>query len=305
MSKNEKKAKSSCFVAQVDTSLASKLKIDLQNFDFEFSKPAYTIFSAKKKGISVTLYESGKLMVQGKEMGEFIEFYLEPEILRAFNFSHPEEYVDTTPHIGCDEAGKGDFFGPLCIAAVYGSTDDIKRLLKLGIRDTKKITDKRTLDLAKQIKDSTAHHIIKIGPEKYNELYYKFKNLNALLSWGHATAIEQLSEKTGCKKVLIDQFAKDAFIRPIILKKNKDLDLVLKTHAESDVLVASAAILARSTFLYALKDLGDKFEIELPKGASDKTKEVAISIVKKHGPEALATLCKKHFQTYEQVLEKC
>ncbi len=303
--KNEKKVKSSCFVTQVDLSLADKLQNDLRGFAFEFAKPAYTIFSAKKKGISVTLYESGKLMVQGKEMGEFIEFYLEPEILKSFTFSHPTEYMDTSAHIGCDEAGKGDFFGPLCIAGVYGDKEVIKSLASLGIKDTKKLSDKKTLDFAKKIKDDCVHHIIKIGPEKYNDLYSKFKNLNSLLAWGHSAVVDQLVAKTGCKKVLIDKFASDALITRAVHAKNKEVELDLKTHAESDMLVAAAAILARATFLNSLKTLGNAIEIELPKGASQKTKGAAISIVRKFGRDSLDKVCKKHFQTYEQVLQSC
>lgn len=303
--KNEKKVKSSCFVTQVDVSLAPKLKNDLLGFDFTFAKPAYTIFSAKKKGISVTLYESGKLMVQGKEMGEFIEFYLEPEILKSFTFSHPEEYMQTHAHIGCDEAGKGDFFGPLCIAGVYGDKEVIKNLLSLGIKDTKKISDKKTLEFAKKIKESCTHHIVKIGPEKYNELYSKFKNLNSLLAWGHSAVSDELVKKTGCNQVLIDKFASESLIKSAVTRKNKNIELDLRTHAEDDMLVAAAAILARATFLNSLKTLGEPLGIELPKGASQKTSDAAISIVKKHGVETLKKLCKTHFTTFNQVIDAC
>src|ERR1700730_9538190 len=107
------------FTAKIDLKLADKIKNDLIEQGFEISRPPYTVFAAKKTGISCTLYESGSLTVQGKEMQHFIEFYLEPEILQEFQFSHPEAHLDTTPHIGMDEAGKGDFFGPLCVAAVF------------------------------------------------------------------------------------------------------------------------------------------------------------------------------------------
>lgn len=305
MSKNEKKEKTSCFVATIDLALAEKLKNDLIQFDFELSKPQYTLFSGKKKGVSISLYESGKLMVQGKEMGEFIEFYLEPEILKSFKFSNPEEYVDLNAHIGCDEAGKGDFFGPLCVAGVYGSTEDIKALLKMGIRDTKKMSDQKTLDLAKKIKKDYAHHILKISPEKYNELYGKFTNLNSLLAWGHATVVEQLSTKTSCNHVIIDKFASDSLISGAVLRKSKNVELTLRTHAEEDILVAAAAVLARSTFLNNLKELGEIYGVELPKGASQKTQEIARALVKKFGVECLDIVCKKHFQTYQQVIDAC
>src|SRR5580704_19036562 len=100
--------KPATFTAKIDLKLAEKLKLDLENQGFLLSQPPYTVFSAKKKGVSCTLYESGTLTVQGKEMDSFIEFYLEPEILQEFRYSHPEVHLNVKSHIGMDEAGKGD-----------------------------------------------------------------------------------------------------------------------------------------------------------------------------------------------------
>src|SRR5437899_709139 len=118
--------KPACFSTKIDLSLKEKLQSDLESQGFEISHPPYTLFSAKKKGISCTLYESGSLTVQGKDKEEFIEFYLEPEILKEFKFSNPEVHLDLTDRMGLDEAGKGDFFGPLCIAAVFANGEMIK-----------------------------------------------------------------------------------------------------------------------------------------------------------------------------------
>ena len=104
--------KSSCFVATISLDLAEKLRNDLIEQGFEITKPAYTLFSALKKGVSCTLYSSGKLTVQGKGMEEFITFYLEPEILKSVAYSYPETQVSMTARIGIDESGKGDFFRP-------------------------------------------------------------------------------------------------------------------------------------------------------------------------------------------------
>lgn len=300
MSKNEKKA--SCFVTKIDLSLADKLKYDLEEFGFSLSTPPYTLFSGKKKGISVSLYQSGKLMVQGKEMQEFMEFYIEPEILKTFTFTHPEEYVDRTPHIGTDEAGKGDFFGSLCIAGVYADEEGILKLLKMGIKDNKKLSDKKTLEYAKWIKENFSHHILRINPPKYNELYGKFRNLNHLLAWGHAAIIEQMAAKSNCKQVIIDQFASKNLISSAVEKKTKNLCLNIHPRAEEDVVVAAAAILARASFLNSLDLLGEDIGFSLPKGASAKTKEVGRKLAQKHGPEGLEKVCKKHFQTYAEVL---
>lgn len=299
MSKKEKNA--SCFVAKIDLSLSEKLRSDLLGQGFTLSTPPYTLFNAKKKGLSVSLYQSGKLMVQGKEMKEFMEFYLEPEILKSFKYSHPEEYVDKTPHMGSDEAGKGDFFGSLCIAAVYADESGILKLLKMGVKDNKKLSDKKTLDFAKEIKKEFAHHIIRIHPPKYNELYEKFKNLNHLLAWGHSAVIEQLSQSISCELVMIDQFASSSLISNAVKKKSPSLTLKIFPKAEEDVVVAAAAILARSAFLESLKQLSESIGFELPKGASALTKEVGRKIKEKLGVEALKQVCKNHFQTYDEV----
>src|SRR3990167_3452703 len=115
------------FTTKIDLKLAQQLENDLLEQGFELSKPPYTLFSAKKKGVSCTLYESGSLIVQGKEMASFMEFYLEPIILKQFTYSHSASYLDLTPRIGMDEAGKGDFFGPLCIAALFADSEGIPK----------------------------------------------------------------------------------------------------------------------------------------------------------------------------------
>ncbi len=122
--------KNSHFVATISLDLAEKLKTDLVEQGFEITRPPYTLFSALK-GVSCTLYASGKLTVQGKAMDEFIAFYLEPHILQSLAYSYPQTQVNLKAHIGIDESGKGDFFGPLCIAGVQADEAKVKELLSL------------------------------------------------------------------------------------------------------------------------------------------------------------------------------
>src|SRR3990170_3696046 len=125
------------FTAKIDLKLAAKLKTDLAAAGFTLTRPPYTVFSAQKKGVSCTLYESGKLVVQGKEKDDLITNYLEPEILKTLTYSYPHLYADLKPRIGIDEAGKGDFFGPLCIAGVQAGEDAVKELIDIGVKDSK------------------------------------------------------------------------------------------------------------------------------------------------------------------------
>lgn len=292
----------SCYVIQLDLALAEKLRQGLIAQSFELKQPQYTVFQAKKKGVSCTLYTSGKLVVQGKEMKEFIQFYLEPEILGTFSYGY-EEAQDNKPHMGVDESGKGDFFGPLCIAGVYADESGIKELSKIGVKDSKKLKDPQILQIAEKIRKKYAHHIVHIGPKKYNELYQKFGNLNHLLGWGHATVIENLLEKTGCKDVVIDQFAAEHVVETALRRKKQQVNLVQRTQGESDIVVAAASILARACFVKGLEQLEKQFEHKLPKGASNLTIAAGKRLVHKHGPEILGDVGKLHFKTAETILD--
>lgn len=300
--------KPACFVATIDLSLANKLRTDLIDQGFELSTPQYTLFSAQKKGVSCTLYTSGKLTVQGKDKDEFISFYLEPEILKTFSYSYPEAKTHDisahtlTAHIGVDEAGKGDFFGPLCIAGVQANEEQIKELLTMGVQDSKKLSDKTILQLSRRIKDKLPHAIVRLFPKKYNELYANFHNLNRLLAWGHATAIAELYAKTGCKKVLIDQFSTENLVQKALLQKKLELDLTQRTHAEDDPVVAAASVLARAAFVEGIDLLSAEAGMTLPKGASPRVKEAGRQLVSKHGPQILETYAKIHFKTRDEIV---
>jgi ribonuclease HIII len=292
------------FTATIDLSLAEKIQEDLLNQGFKFSTPPYTIFSAQKQGVSCTLYASGKLVVQGKEKEEFITFYLEPEILQKLSFSYPEIEVDMESRIGVDEAGKGDFFGPLCVAGIQADEEAIKSLLAIGVKDSKKMTDSAVRTMAKKIKERCPHTVITISPKKYNELYENFHNLNHLLAWGHSTVIAELIDKTSCRNVLIDQFASEHVVINALKKKNVSANLKQRTHAERDPVVAAASILARAGFLEGLERLSEKHHVTLPKGAGVPVLQMGVRLVQQHGKEILEDIAKLHFKTTLQVLSK-
>ena len=205
-------------------------------------------------------------------------------------------------HIGVDESGKGDFFGPLVIAACYVGPEHLAELD--GVKDSKKLSDPVALTLASKIKRYCPHAIVAIGPAKYNELYEKFRNLNSLLAWGHARAIENVLEQCPATKVISDEFAKGGFaVKKALFEKGKSLEFVSAVRAEQDFAVAAASILARAEFLTRLKRLGEEFGQTLPKGASNVV-EPAVKFVQKHGAERLSRVAKMHFKTSQQVLDR-
>ncbi len=296
------KKKIPCFTAKIDLSLADKLKNDLVSQGFTLHKPEYTIFQALKSGVTCTLYESGSLTVQGKNKDEFIEFYLEPEILQSFVYTHPLATIDFTPRIGVDEAGKGDYFGPLCTCALYADKLGIKKLIEMGVKDSKKLSDTTILKMGKAIKEDFHFSLVRLFPEKYNELYGKFHNLNRLLAWTHVAAIAEVQGKTNCNKAVIDQFAEKQVMITMLQQKKITIDLDQRHRGEEDVVVAAASILARMAFVEGLQQLGEKIGITLPKGASQEVIQAAKKILKCFGIEALDTLSKTHFKTRADIL---
>lgn len=298
---------SNIFVTTLDSALAERLRSDLKAQDFEITVPLHTVFSGRKKGISCTLYKSGKLTVQGSGMREFVEFYLEPEILKNVSFTYPEivsaETLDLTGRIGIDESGKGDFFGPLCIAGVFAEGKSITKLKAMGVRDSKTLTEAAIIKIGHQIRSEIDYHIVRINPSKYNELYSQFLNLNTLLAWGHATAIEQLVLKTNCKNVIIDQFAAERVVETALKRKKLQVELTQRHRGEEDVVVAAASILARCEFLEGLKKLGEEYGMVLPKGASAATIAAGKKIFLKYGEKGLVNTSKVHFKTYNVVTQ--
>lgn len=290
------------FITKISLNLAPKLKEDLSSKGFELTQPSYTVFQAKKSGVSCTLYESGKLMVQGKDKDNFITYYLEPEILGNLSYSYPETTFNTQPHIGVDEAGKGDVFGPLCVAALYADSDQISNLIKMGIRDSKRLTDGTIIKMAGKIKKDFTYSLVQIFPKRYNELYEGFKNLNTLLGWGHATSIEEILKKTDCKEVLIDQFANERVVESALERKNLSVQLSQRHRGEEDIVVAGASILARAAFVQGIEKLSQEYNMTLPKGASAKVVQAGQKFVTIHGKESLKDVVKLHFKTISQIL---
>ena len=207
-----------------------------------------------------------------------------------------------TSRIGIDESGKGDYFGPLVIAAAYVTPEHESRLRLLQVRDSKRIADSRILELASAIRESCQHSLVAIGPARYNALYQRIGNLNRLLAWGHTRALENLLEQVPCGLAISDQFGDERYVLQALLSKGKSVQLVQRHRAEEDLAVAAASILARAEFLTRLKRLSEQVGLELPKGASPAVELAAKTIVQRYGRERLQEVAKLHFKTTQAVL---
>ena len=205
--------------------------------------------------------------------------------------------------IGLDESGKGDYFGPLVIAAVHVTPRIADDLMALHVRDSKKIADSVIRRLEVDIKTLCRHSVIAIGPERYNELYAKIRNLNRLLAWGHAKALETLLEQVpDCGRAIADQFGDERLILNALQEKGRQIKLEQRHKGEEDIAVAAASIVARAEFVRRLERLAAQWGVPLPKGASPAVEVAAKSLVRKHGEEGLAKVAKLHFKTTKAVL---
>lgn len=205
-------------------------------------------------------------------------------------------------HIGVDESGKGDFFGPLCVAGVRVDERLEKLFIDAGIRDSKKISDKKILELEKIIKSNAVHSIVIVSNAKYNELYSRIKNLNKLLAWGHARVIENICEHNSCDYALSDKFGDESLIKNALMKNGQNIELRQMVRAESaDVGVAAASVLARAAYVKKIAEMSQSYGMDFPKGCANQVKDAAKVFIAKYGKEKLSEVCKTHFKTYNEV----
>lgn len=220
--------------------------------------------------------------------------------------SSPKAIPSFDCHIGTDESGKGDYFGPLVVAGVYITKEQEEQLALLGVRDSKNNSDSKNKLLASQILEVLGKNsisIICIGPERYNTLYNEMgKNLNKVLGWGHARAMENLLSVNSCENAVADQFGDEAIIKSALMKNGKTLNLYQTPKAERDVGVAAASILARARFLDELEKLGKTLGVTLYKGVSPAVESIAKSIYENGGLDKLKQYVKLHFKTTQKFM---
>jgi ribonuclease HIII len=296
------------YTCKLTDAQAATLEAYLRSHDYESRQVPYARFAGSKKDLNVVFYESGKMVLQGKGTQEFVEFVLEPEILKEAKLGYeailnPELLV---PRLGIDESGKGDFFGPLCVAGAYVNASVIKSWEDAGIRDSKNISsDKKIRELAELIRDTPGcvTTVVPIGNEAYNRLYIKMLSVNTLLAWGHARVIENLMGQRHRMipppvRAISDQFASNKeTVAKALMTLGREVELVQRHKAESDIAVAAASILARNEFVTRLAALEKQYEMKLPKCASAAVDKAAKDIFSRLGVEGLKKVSKMHFRT--------
>lgn len=212
-------------------------------------------------------------------------------------------------YIGTDESGKGDYFGPLVVAGVMVTEQTSALLQETGVMDSKKLTAAQINTVYHQILEIVGEQaiaVIEIGPAKYNELYDRLKsggkNLNHLLAWGHAVAIEKLLVLfPDCTQAIADQFGDERYILSQLKEKGKGITLHQTHRAEANIGVAAASIVARYRFTRKLKQLSAQYGVNLPLGAGPQVKTAARQLIQAQGQATLAQVAKLHFKTTQEL----
>lgn len=208
---------------------------------------------------------------------------------------------------GSDESGKGDFMGPLVVAAVVIDTATAHEFQALGIRDSKELDDKKIHELAEAIRTKAKSlSVLPMKPAGYNQrmaqLKAQKKTLNDLLASGHIQALTKAIEGcTQCHFALVDQFSRHNPISTTLEAKFAGLKVYQKPRAERDMAVAAASILARDEFVRIMNELSGQAGFTLPKGGGQQATKAAKRIAIEQGREALANYVKLHFVNMQRV----
>ncbi|NUM33583.1 MAG: ribonuclease HIII [Candidatus Brocadiae bacterium] len=240
-----------------------------------------------KDTVSIHLYNKGTVLIQGKPC---------PLLERMEKQYSKAPSPVSFDHIGMDEAGKGDYFGPLSVACAYIKKEQEFELRKAGIKDSKEISDPRILEIYRDYQNKVAHEILVLMPAEYNQKYIEFYNLNTMLAWAHAQTLEKLLGRVPAKVAIADQFANPRVLERQLLSKGQEIKLIQQVRAESDTAVAIASIFARAAFLQGLENLRKEYNIDFPKGAYGVEK-IGKEFVQKYTREKLFYVAKLHFKT--------
>lgn len=246
--------------------------------------------------------QDGLVLIKGSKSTEFCAKY-EPILTGASSW--PSQTVSSAK-IGIDESGKGDLFGPLVIAGVVLTQESEFVLARRGVRDSKTISDAHILELAQLIRANCPVEVLVLLPLDYNIAYERHgRNLNRLLAWGHAHVIAKLSRRFSVDKAISDQFGDKSLLIEALAAEACQILVEQRPHAESDLAVAAASVIARAEFVAAIRDYSQKGRIEIPLGASSsRVKEIGKQIYRRWGRQGLERIAKMHFKTIQEIISE-
>ena len=269
-----------------------------REFNFEVS------VSSRKESLKLQVFfgkRGVKTILQGNKESNLYKKV--NSILFGENLFTSPVIVEPESYVGIDESGKGDYFGPLVIAGVFVNNEIKKALIKIGVKDSKELSDYLIKKIAVQIKNipSIKYNVVTINPEKYNQLYEQIGNVNKLLGWGHARVLENLLDKVETEDAISDKFGNENLIKNNLMSKGRKINLHQTTKGERFTAVAAASILAREKFISWFEEQQKKLYTSLPKGASLLVEEAAKKLRDSYGKEFLSKVVKLHFKTTKKI----
>ncbi|MCI5703506.1 MAG: ribonuclease HIII [Erysipelotrichaceae bacterium] len=283
--------------------------------------PQYALFQADDGDTVVTLYESGKAVFQGKDADLASQYWIETEKINAgtVHYTNSDEkgkkekkeikkdmklYNATT--IGSDEVGTGDYFGPIVVTACYVNKENKDFLEELGVRDSKKLTDEKILEIVPKIVRVIPYNTVILNNKEYNSRYSSNINMNAIKAIMHNKVLSNISkEHNDFEYAVVDQFTyPNAYFSYLKNCSNIFRNITFLTKAEDQVLsVACASIISRYVFIKEMAKISKELGILIPKGASTAVDEVALKIASEKGFDVLTNYVKLNFKNTEKVKE--
>ncbi len=268
----------------------------------------YVVFQAEDEDTVITMYESGKVMFQGvsadvdASMWGVVQNNKEKE---EENIKNSKYYACSS--VGSDEVGTGDYFGPIVVSATYVKKEDIAFLEKLGVADSKKLSDEKIKKIAPEIAKKIPYRSMILSNKEYNEKHTSSLNMNKFKAVLHNKVLYQLisEEKPKYDYIIVDEFAKEnryyGYLNGV---KDIQRDITFMTKAEDkNLAVACASIISRYIFLKEFDKLSDALHIPLIKGASRDVDKIGEEIVEKYGADKLNECAKLNFINTERILK--
>ena len=272
-------------------------------------KIPYAIFQAQEEDTVITLYESGKAMFQGTSADVDAAMWgtvLDNTKEKKEEQKKKDQKYHNCSSVGSDEVGTGDYFGPIVVTAAYVKKEDVERLEKLGVGDSKKITDEKIKKITPELIKIVKYRSMILTNKEYNEKYTKDINMNKIKAILHNKVLYQLmtEEKPDIDYIVVDEFAREKrYYEYLEGIPNIQRNITFMTKAEDkNLAVASASIISRYIFLKEFDKLCDSIHIPLPKGAGRDVDEIGEEVVGKYGEEKLKEIAKYNFKNTDRIL---
>lgn len=308
--------------------IASEKTQDMMSEELNWCKrektPQYAKWQAKDGDTVITLYESGKVVFQGKDADLSSDFWITTEkinsgkvdvknsstkekdkkIKEKKSYVNPRIYFSSS--IGSDEVGTGDYFGPIVVTAAYVSKENIEFLENIGVKDSKKLNDSQILDIVPKFIKQIEYESIILSNKEYNESYSSDLNMNKIKAILHNKVLFKLSNRiNNYEYIIVDQFA-EPYVYYNYLKETSNIvkNITFFTKGEDKHLsVACASLISRYIFINEFDKISKNINIELPKGAGDLVDEIGKNIVNKYGIDELKQIAKLNFKNTEKIKE--